>query len=135
MDATLTKKVDALAADLSTQATTIKEVHDVIRSRMKAALEKMLTAELEFHLEKPAGNRTFWAIATRQRIALRPQQKGVGIVQPITNPRVARFMFTSDRPCVRRVSTRFATYSFGRPRRLPALFACTRAPAKVDLHQ
>lgn len=50
MDAILTKKATELAEELASQATTVEEINDVMRSFMKTALERMLSSELEAHL-------------------------------------------------------------------------------------
>lgn len=50
MDAILTKKATELAEELATQATTVQELNDVMRSFLKTALERMLNSELEAHL-------------------------------------------------------------------------------------
>ncbi len=50
MDVELTKKVDQLAIELATQASTLDDLNGAMRSLMKAALERMLNSELDVHL-------------------------------------------------------------------------------------
>ena len=54
MDATLTKKADALAKEFAGQATTLEELNDAMRALMKTALESMLNTELNVHLGRTA---------------------------------------------------------------------------------
>ena len=62
MDAILTAKARQLANEMATQATTMEDLNGLMRSMMKAALERMLNTELEVHL----GRRTIpaWAAET-----------------------------------------------------------------------
>jgi transposase-like protein len=50
MDAIVMKKANELAEELAGQATTLEDLNGVMRSLMKAALERMLNTELEVHL-------------------------------------------------------------------------------------
>ena len=50
MDAILSAKAQQLANEIATQATTMDDLNGLMRSMMKAALERMLNTELEVHL-------------------------------------------------------------------------------------
>jgi transposase-like protein len=50
MDATLKLKVEQLAGDIATQARTVEDVNDLLRTLMKNALERMLDTEMDMHL-------------------------------------------------------------------------------------
>jgi|SRR5579863_3926636 len=54
MDAKFRNKADDLAKEIATQATTLEELNGVLRSLMKSALERMLSAELKVHLDEEA---------------------------------------------------------------------------------
>jgi putative transposase len=51
MDATLKLKAEQLAGDLANQAQTIDDVNGLLRTLMKATLERMLDTEMDVHLE------------------------------------------------------------------------------------
>ena len=46
MDAILTAKAERLAGEMATQARTLEDLNGLMRSMMKAALERMLNTEL-----------------------------------------------------------------------------------------
>lgn len=50
MDAILTARAQQLANEVATQATTMDDLNGLMRSMMKAALERMLNTELDVHL-------------------------------------------------------------------------------------
>jgi putative transposase len=50
MDATLKLKAEQLAGDIANQARTVDDVNELLRTLMKAALERMLDTEMDAHL-------------------------------------------------------------------------------------
>lgn len=54
MDAELIRKSESLATEIAAQATTLEELNGVMRSLMKAALERMLDTEMDVHLGRRA---------------------------------------------------------------------------------
>ena len=50
MDATLKLKAEQLAGDIATQAKTLDDLNDLLRTLMKSALERMLDTEMDVHL-------------------------------------------------------------------------------------
>lgn len=54
MDANLKLKLDQLASDLTSQASTLDDLNGLFRSLMKSALERMLDTEMEVHLGRKA---------------------------------------------------------------------------------
>jgi putative transposase len=55
MDAKRTAQVEDLARDLAASASTLDDLNDLLRSLMKAALQRMLDTELQHHLAAPPG--------------------------------------------------------------------------------
>ncbi len=51
MDAFLTTKAEQLAREVASQATTIEDLNGLMRAMMKSALERMLNAEMDHHLQ------------------------------------------------------------------------------------
>jgi putative transposase len=51
MDALLTTKAEQLAREVASQATTIDDLNGLMRAMMKSALERMLNAEMDHHLQ------------------------------------------------------------------------------------
>jgi transposase-like protein len=51
MDALLTTKAEQLAREMASQATTIDDLNGLMRAMMKSALERMLNAEMDHHLQ------------------------------------------------------------------------------------
>jgi putative transposase len=51
MDATLVSKADQLARELAASAGTVEDLNALMRGMMKAALERMLDAEMQHHLD------------------------------------------------------------------------------------
>jgi transposase-like protein len=54
MDATLRHKAEQLAGEIATQAKTVDDLNELLRSLMKSALERMLDTELDVHLGRKA---------------------------------------------------------------------------------
>ena len=52
MDASLTNKAELLAREIATQATTLDDLNGLMRAMMKSALERMLSTELDHHLQQ-----------------------------------------------------------------------------------
>jgi transposase-like protein len=50
MDATLKLKAEQLAGDIASQARTLDDLNDLLRTLMKSALERMLDTEMDVHL-------------------------------------------------------------------------------------
>jgi putative transposase len=50
MDAILKSQADGLAREMATQATTLDDLNNLMRSMMKTALERMLNTEMDVHL-------------------------------------------------------------------------------------
>jgi transposase-like protein len=50
MDATLKLKAEQLAGDIASQAKTLDDLNDLLRTLMKSALERMLDTEMDVHL-------------------------------------------------------------------------------------
>src|ERR1700730_8392602 len=50
MDASLKLKAEQLAGDIASQAQTLDDVNDLLRTLMKSALERMLDTEMDVHL-------------------------------------------------------------------------------------
>ena len=65
MDAILTAKAEQLAGEIATQARTLEDLNGLMRSMMKAALERMLNTEMDVHL----GRRTIPALTAEPRAA------------------------------------------------------------------
>ena len=59
MDATLTTKAEQLAREMATSVGTVDDLQHLMRAMMKSALERMLDAETDHHLEAA------WAPAAR----------------------------------------------------------------------
>jgi transposase-like protein len=53
MDATIRTQAEQLARQMATQATTIDDLNGLMKTMMKAALERMLNTEMEHHLKQP----------------------------------------------------------------------------------
>ena len=70
MDASLKLKAEQLAGDIASQAKTLDDVNDLLRTLMKSALERMLDTEMDVHL----GRRSIAALpaVVRPRRATRP---------------------------------------------------------------
>ncbi len=54
MDANVLNKAKDLAKEIATQPSTLEELNGAMRSLMKSALERMLSAELRVHLDEEA---------------------------------------------------------------------------------
>jgi putative transposase len=63
MDAALTRKAEQLASEIAAQAQTLDDLNGLMRSLMKAALERMLDTEMDVHL----GRKTIPALPAADR--------------------------------------------------------------------
>jgi putative transposase len=63
MDAILKNQAEKLAREMATQATTLDDLNDLMRTMMKSALERMLNTEMDVHLGRRAAPATPNALA------------------------------------------------------------------------
>jgi hypothetical protein len=73
MDAILKGQAEKLANELAAQVTTLEDLNGLMRTMMKAALERMLNTELDVHLQRRGPTETTERPQPTARQPTRPQ--------------------------------------------------------------
>jgi putative transposase len=74
MDASLQSRVEQLATEFASEATTVEELNGLIRLMMKSGLERMLDTEMDVHL----GRRSAPTLAEFQAAQAEPSASAAG---------------------------------------------------------
>jgi len=86
MDAALKSRVEQLAAEFASEATTVEELNGLMRLMMKSGLERMLDTEMDVHL----GRRLTPAVAELEAARVEPLTSATGEKQGPPNRRNGR---------------------------------------------
>src|SRR5215203_3237192 len=78
MDAILKGQAEQLANELAAQVTTLEDLNGLMRTMMKTALERMLSTELDVHLQRRGATEPTDAPTTTDTAATAPKNRRNG---------------------------------------------------------